>query len=62
MANETMRGFWKPYTANITKEPYKAYIYMNGKFIKVKPMICVGQVPLTSNIADIAIANKAIAG
>lgn len=62
MANEITKLAWEAYTSNITKQPYKAYIYINGKFVKFKPMICVGTTTLASNIANVAIANKSIAG
>lgn len=63
MANEITKPAWEAYTSNITKQPYKAYIYINGKFVKFKPMICVGTKPLlASNIANVAIVNKSIAG
>lgn len=62
MANETTKLIWEAYTSNITKQPYKAYIYMDGKFVKFKPMICVGTTTLASNVADVAIADKSIAG
>lgn len=62
MANEIIKPVWEDYTSNITKQPYKAYIYINGKFVKFKPMICMGMTTLASNVADVAIANKSIAG
>lgn len=62
MANEITKLAWEAYTSNITKQPYKAYIYINGKFVKFKPMICVGTTTLASNIANVAIVNKSIAG
>lgn len=62
MANEITKPAWEAYTSNITKQPYKAYIYINGKFVKFKPMICVGTTTLASNIANVAIVNKSIAG
>lgn len=62
MANEIAKPAWEAYTSNITKQPYKAYIYINGKFVKFKPMICVGTTTLASNIANVAIAGKSIAG
>lgn len=62
MANEITRLVWEAYTSNITKQPYKAYIYINGKFVKFKPMIYVGTTTLASNVADVAIADKSIAG
>lgn len=63
MANETTKLVWEAYTSNITKQPYKAYIYMDGKFVKFKPMICVGTTTSSaSNIVDVAIADKSIAG
>ena len=62
MANETTRLVWEAYTSNITRQLYKAYIYMDGKFVKFKPMICMGTTTLASNVADVAIADKSIAG
>ena len=62
MANEITKLAWEAYTSNITKQPYKAYIYINGKFVKFKPMICMGTTTLASNIANVAIVNKSIAG
>lgn len=62
MANEITKLAWEAYTGNITKQPYKAYIYINGKFVKFKPMIRVGTTTLASNIANVAIVNKSIAG
>lgn len=35
---------------------------MDGKFVKFKPMICVGTTTLASNVVDVAIADKSIAG
>ena len=37
-------------------------IYINGKFVKFKPMIYVGTTTLASNVVNIAIAGKSIAG
>lgn len=62
MADTITKPVWEAYTGNITKQPYKAYIYMDGKFVKYKPMICVGTTTLASNVAGIAIADKSIAG
>lgn len=62
MANEIIKPVWEAYTSNITKQPYKAYIYINGKFVKFKPMICVGTTTSASNVVNIAIAGKSIAG
>lgn len=62
MTNEITKPAWEAYTGNITKQPYKAYIYINGKFVKFKPMICMGTTTLASNIANVAIVNKSIAG
>lgn len=62
MANEITRLVWEDYTSNITKQPYKAYIYVNGKFVKFKPMICMRMATLASNVADVAIAGKSVAG
>lgn len=62
MADTITKPVWEAYTGNITKQPYKAYIYIDGKFVKFKPMICVGTTTLASNIADIAITDKSIAG
>lgn len=62
MADTITKPVWGAYTGNITKQPYKAYIYIDGKFVKFKPMICMGTTTLASNIADIAIADKSIAG
>ena len=62
MANEITKPVWEAYISNITRQPYKAYIYMDGKFVKFKPMICMGMTTLASNVADVAIAGKSIAG